>query len=440
MRVAIGELDTRGRLLGLGLYLQRQGWLLVVGWLLLLFCVINYLLPRVPSADANIYVLQPLLWSSLGGLALWSWRREMRDAAFPADRWLVLLAALVGAFQIAVFVLAGVLAGFGHSPYAHSLHLMALNMWFVGTRIVGLELARWYLVASLGRRDIFLGIGAAWLLLSLMEVPVATFDQLGAPESAFRLTGQTLLPTAAEGLLATYLVLVGGPLASIAYRGSLAAFEWLSPILPNLEWTAVAFLGTVVPVLGLLIVRDSIQWRAASESEDGFVLYRVVQVQRDAGEVASIDQGKMQWCVASKMRRVMEGLFWGTAWMLVAVVGVSLLWFNTGLLGVRPTLVAGVSMEPTFETGDVVVTRKVSAEDIQVGDIIRYRSANGFILHRVVDIDAGTGQRVFITRGDNSDVDDDPVLASQVEGKVILTIPKIGWVAIATKNFINWLR
>jgi len=141
MRVAIGELDTRGRLLGLGLYLQRQGWLLVVGWLLLLFCVINYLLPRVPSADANIYVLQPLLWSSLGGLALWSWRREMRDAVFPADRWLVLLAALVGAFQIAVFVLGGVLAGFGHSPYAHSPHLMALNIWFVGTRLVGLELA-----------------------------------------------------------------------------------------------------------------------------------------------------------------------------------------------------------------------------------------------------------------------------------------------------------
>ncbi len=439
MRVAIGELGTRGRLRGLALHLQRQGWLLVVAWLLLLFYIINYLLPRVPSADANIYVLQPLLWSSLGGLALWSWRREMRDAAFPADRWLVLLAALVGAFQIAVFVLGGVLAGFGHSPYAHSPHLMALNIWFVGTRLVGLELARWYLVASLGRRDVFLGIGAAWLLLSLVEVPVATFDQLGAPESAFRLAGQTLLPTAAEGLLATYLVLVGGPLASIAYRGSLVAFEWLSPILPNLEWIAVAFFGTVAPVLGLLIVRDSIEWRAARENEDSFVLYRVIQIQRDAGEVASINRSKMQWRVVSKMRRVIEGLFWGTTWMLIAVVAVSLLWFNTGLLGVRPTLVAGVSMEPTFETGDVVVTRKVSPEDIQVGDVIRYRSEKGFILHRVVDIDAGTGEHVFITRGDNSGVNDDPVMASQVEGKVILTIPKIGWVAIATKNFINRL-
>jgi signal peptidase len=439
MRVAIGQPGTRGRWLELALGLQRQGWALVIGWLLLLFYVINYLLPRVPSADAQIYVLQPLLWSSLGGLAFWSWRREMRGAVFPADRWLLLVAVMVGAFQIALLVLAGVLAGFGNSPYAHHIHLMALNMWFVGTRLVGLELARWYLVVALGRRSIFLGVGVAWLLLSLIAVPAASFDQLGQAETAFRLTGRTLLPTAGENLLATYLVLVGGPLASIAYRGSLAAFEWLSPILPNLEWAGIAFLGTVAPVLGLLIVRDSIQWRAARESEDSFVLHRVVKTDRDAGEAASISRGEMPWRAVPKVKRVVEGLFSGTTWILVAVVAVSLLWFNTGLLGVRPTLVAGVSMEPTLETGDVVITRKIPTEDIKVGDIIHYRSENGSVLHRVVDIQTGTRGLVFVTRGDNNNVNDDPVLASQVEGEVVVTIPKIGWVAIGAKKLINWL-
>jgi signal peptidase len=302
-----------------------------------------------------------------------------------------------------------------------------------------MELARWYLVATLGRRSIFLGVGAAWLLLSFVGVPATSFDQLGQAETAFRLTGRTLLPTAAEGLLATYLVLMGGPLASIAYRGSLAAFEWLSPILPNLEWAATAFLGTVAPVLGLLVVRDSIEWRAARESEDNFVLYRVLQVERGADQAVSVNLDGMQWRVVSKVKRVIEGLFWGTTWVLVAVVAVSLLWFNTGLLGARPTLVAGVSMEPTFETGDVVITRKVSAEDIQVGDVIHYRSEKGFVLHRVVDIQTDKGEPVFITRGDNSGVNDDPVRASQVEGEVVLTIPKIGWVAIGAKKLINWL-
>lgn len=381
----------------------RQGWVLVAGGLLLLFYITSYLLPRVPSADLNIYVLQPLLWSSLGVLALGLWRREMRGTAFPIDRWLLVTAVLVGLFQIALFVLAGVLAGFGNSPYAHRIHLMALNIWFVGTRLVGLELARWYLVVALGPRSVLLGVAVAWLLLSLVAVPVASFDQLREAETAFRMSGRTLLPTASENLLATYLVLVGGPLASIAYRGSLAAFEWLSPILPNLKWTITAFLGTVAPALGLLIVRDLMEWRTAPQ------------------ETAT------------------KGSSWGMGWVLVAVLAVFLFWFNTGLFGVRPALISGHSMDPTLMVGDIAITREVSASDIEVGDIVRYRLGGTSILHRVLEIRREGGRTVFITKGDNNNVEDRPVDESQLEGKLVVTIPKVGWVPIGLKKLIDRL-
>jgi hypothetical protein len=43
----------------------------------------------------------------------------------------------------------------------------------------------------------------------------------------------------------------------------------------------------------------------------------------------------------------------------------------------------------------------------------------------------------FITRGDANNTDDPPVLASALEGKVVLTVPKIGWVTIGIRQVIG---
>lgn len=380
------------------LALSRWGWALVIGWLACLFYATNALLPQIAPADVNVYILQPLLWASLGALALALWRAEEGAAALPQDRWLTALAALVGLFQVTLFVLAGLLAGFGRSPYARQVHLVALNLWFVGTRLAGLELARWYLIRSLGRRSTFLGVALAWLALSVVSLPMAGFGQLREAETAFRFSGRLILPTAAENLLATYLALVGGPLPALAYRGTLAAYEWLSPILPNLQWTFTAFLDTIAPVLGLLIVRDLLSWRAGA------------QARRSAS---------------------------GTGWVMLAVFVVFLFWFNAGLFGVRPALISGISMEPTIKAGDIAITRPVSPDDVQVGDIVRFRQGKTAILHRVVEIQRESGKTVFITQGDNNNTTDEPWEADRLEGKLVLVIPKVGWVAIWLKQLIG---
>lgn len=399
MSEATGDLGLRRH--GLAPALPRWGWALVTGWLVLLFVITNGLLSRVAPADLNIYVLQPVLWSSLGVLVFWLWRQEDREVAFPKNRWLAAVAALAGLFQVALFVLAGLLAGFGRSPYARQTHLVALNLWFVGTRLAGLELARWYLVRSLGRRSTFLGVAVAWFLLTVVTLSMASFGQLSQGETAFRFSGRLLLPTAAENLLATYLAFIGGPLPALAYRGTLAAFEWLSPILPNLQWTFTAFLGTVAPVLGLLIVRDLLSWRAASQEAVG--------PKRSSS---------------------------GTGWVLLVVFVVFLFWFNAGLFGVRPALISGISMEPTIKAGDIAITRPVSPGDVRVGDIVRYRQGHTAILHRVMEMYRQGDKTIFITKGDNNNTADAPWDSSQLEGKLVLLIPKVGWVPILLRQLI----
>ena len=78
-------------------------------------------------------------------------------------------------------------------------------------------------------------------------------------------------------------------------------------------------------------------------------------------------------------------------------------------------------------------------DSIRVGDIIRFRQDDIYILHRVVDVEASGNDIWFVTRGDANNVDDLPIVAGQVEGKLLLTVPKIGWIAIGVRALIGWL-
>ena len=82
--------------------------------------------------------------------------------------------------------------------------------------------------------------------------------------------------------------------------------------------------------------------------------------------------------------------------------------------------VATGSMANTINIGDIVVV-KVN-EEFKENDIIVYKEENSFITHRVIKID---GQDL-ITRGDANNSEDKPIKSSQILGKVIYTIPKIG--------------
>ena len=86
-------------------------------------------------------------------------------------------------------------------------------------------------------------------------------------------------------------------------------------------------------------------------------------------------------------------------------------------------------MQPTICDGDLIVVEPIAASAIKIGDIILYEGKENVVAHRVVD--AKIGQRpktsssvcsphyAFILRGDSSYIDDEPVHAEHILGKVI---------------------
>ncbi|HJX61039.1 MAG TPA: signal peptidase I [Dehalococcoidia bacterium] len=376
-------------------------WLLIVGWVIGIYFIIYFLLPRLPlSASGSVYVVQPALWMSLGlvGLLLWRWGLQDKPRL---SAYLVAVGLLAGAFHVALLVLSGVLLGFGHSPYGDSPPVVAQNLLYVGSGVLGLELARAYLVAVFARRSGLAALAFVSLFLALVTIPKARFMDLGGGEGGFEVFGDTFLPTLSESVLASFLALLGGPLASIAYRGALEAFQWFSPILPDLSWSVAAFVGTLAPAIALLIVRG------------------VAVPTPGAAEEAPSEGRRDSWVLFPSG---------------VAIAAVSLLWLSTGLLGVRPALVAGQSMEPALRAGDVVLTREVSADDVGVGDIVRFTRGGTTILHRVKETYESGGTKWIVTKGDANNVNDNPITDDDIEGEVLLTIPKIGWVGIFVKN------
>lgn len=125
----------------------------------------------------------------------------------------------------------------------------------------------------------------------------------------------------------------------------------------------------------------------------------------------------------------MKAIFTLYRWILYPVIIVYLLLSVAPLLaGIRPYIVLSASMEPTIMTGALGYINTHDCENVSTGDIVAYTMGDEItVLHRVVGVNEdGT----YVTKGDNNEKEDFVSLTpSQIVGKVIFSIPKLGYIA-----------
>ena len=325
------------------------------------------------------------------------------------------MAALIGIFQIVALIDAGLVTGFGKSPHSFTPRGLTINSIYVLSPLLGIELSRAHLMKNFGRRKPVLTLGLVTLLYSfIMSMSIVGFLGLLTSNDPLPLAdflGSRFLPTLTANLLASYLALIGGPMASLAYRGPVIAFESFSPILPDLTWGFEALIGVMVPTIGFVVVSQTTPQK----------ILRKFGIQTEPKKFARPKAKK------SSLR----------GWTIISILCVLLVWASTGLLGFYPTVVASGSMRPTMEVGDLAIVVSTDPSKIQVGDVIQYWQEGEMTLHRVVDIHQTEGSRLFVTKGDDNPISDaNPVFPAQIRGKLIFTIPKLGWIPIYTKTAI----
>ncbi len=379
-------------------------WWLVFGLVVAIYCLINLALPHLPvSGFIRSYVVQPVLW----GLLAWAvlvLPKYRPVAKLNVRSAIIQLALMIGFFQVLFYVIGGLFSSFGKSPYSFTPTGILTNLIFVGSMLVGMELSRAWLINHLGKHHTFLALAFVGLLYTLLAIPLDRITGLRPELESITFLNSTFLPLLAENLLASLLALLAGPLAAIVYRGMLQGFWWFSPILPDLSWAFKGLIGTATPIVGLVVVNSFYAAKA----------------------------GRGQ-----PKRQTKEGCPVG--WIITSIIAVVIIWFSVGLFPFHPSLVASGSMSPVMEAGDVVIIAKVSADVIKEGDIIQFRKEEKItVMHRVIEIQDTEGAILFITKGDaNDEPDKDPVIPANVVGKLVLTIPKIGWASIMVKSFFT---
>lgn len=118
----------------------------------------------------------------------------------------------------------------------------------------------------------------------------------------------------------------------------------------------------------------------------------------------------------------------------------------------KPALVSAYtivspSMVPSINVLDVIVTTRVSdPSKIKVGDVITfnstdYRSSGVTVTHRVRKIEkTSDGKYLFTTKGDANNTEDatrQPF--SSIYGKVLIRIPKLGYIQYILSSVLGWV-
>ncbi|MEM2280758.1 MAG: hypothetical protein QXZ68_02045, partial [Candidatus Bathyarchaeia archaeon] len=214
-------------------------------------------------AGLMIYFFSILCWSLAALTILWICGAEKIREWFNKN--VTTIALLVAVFQISALIFSGLFTSFGASPYAFTPTAIAINIAYFLSPIIAMELSRAYLIKSCPRKRIFTGIALIALFFTFISTPLIKFITPKTLTETVKFLGSDLLPTFAQSILATYLALLGGPTASIAYLGTIEAFEWLCPILPNPDWPIKALITTLIPAIG---------FTSASQTVSPFTLMR----------------------------------------------------------------------------------------------------------------------------------------------------------------------
>jgi len=105
-------------------------------------------------------------------------------------------------------------------------------------------------------------------------------------------------------------------------------------------------------------------------------------------------------------------------------------------LGITKEQFLKFSFKDGFDKGDIIIVRGMKNEGYKIGNVIIFSVSTQKtpIIHRIVKIEETSDGKIYSTKGDHNlgqlDVEK-KILSSQIIGKAVFIIPKLGWAKLA---------
>ncbi len=365
--------------------------------IIVLSMVLGYqVLPLLIGSTGYLFVFKPLFWFGLS-LYIWKKPRCKFKGKLKLYNFILMWSTICAIFYIFVFFSGGFLDGIGASPYAKNIQGIIINVFSFGSVIVMMEWVRNYLINRVKKEYLITFCLLTVVVFSLYRLNLRVITGLDTWTQFIQYAGEYALPEIMVNILLTYMVYLGGAYPAMIFSTLTSLPMWVFPVLPNLAWITKAFIGIMMPVVFILVIRQVYQKQA-----------REIKLKEQKKENAG-------------------------SWIAVSVISIVLIWFAVGVFKVFPTVILTGSMEPVLYPGDVALIKKCDSKEVQVGDVIHYWKEQIFIVHRVIEIDEVKEE--LRTKGDNNSAPDSkPVTPGQIRGKMIGKIPKLGWLNLFLKS------
>ena len=106
--------------------------------------------------------------------------------------------------------------------------------------------------------------------------------------------------------------------------------------------------------------------------------------------------------------------------------------------GYKSFVIVSGSMEPTIMTGDAILVKEVSEDEIKTNDIISFSQEGTIVTHRITEMIEENGVKKYKTKGDNNNSEDkEKITYEKIEGKYQFRIRQFGVMVEILKNKIT---
>lgn len=311
---------------------------------------------------------------------------------------------ICGVSYILIYFGLGVVLGFGKSPYAKGISGISLNLFIYIVPIIAKELVRGFLIVNFAKKSI-LKIAIITIIMIISDIYIAQIMKLNNIKELVIYLTQSFGPIICVNVFASYACYIADPLTSIIFIGIMNAIEFISPVLPDLQWLSRGLINISVPIFSYMAL--SFYHNKISKA------YKEYKVKK-------------------------ENVFSLAA---VSVFCILLIWFVVGVFPMYPSVILTGSMKPIINPGDIVVIKKIQdvkdIENLKIGDVIQFKRGDILIVHRIIDFDENKddGLIYYRTKGDNNSAEDKEIVnPNDVKGTVYKTIPKLGILTLLLRS------
>ena len=309
---------------------------------------------------------------------------------------------IISIIYFIIYYILGVIIGYSYNVYSTSFIGILRNIIVIVVPLLFREEVR--------SRFLFLnkkkfGIFFITLLFIVLELFSSTFFTYSNNEELFINFFSVFLPIVLENILLTYLAYIGIRSTVYAYFIPMLISRYFIPITLDVDWFFALLFQLILVVVIFYVSFNEYLWK-----EKRIYSYKT-----------------------NKTNSVI--------YLFGVVLIVSFGLFVAGVFKYRPVAILTYSMEPIFTRGDAVIVEKLDDEEknkLKKGDIIQYQVDKTVVIHRIIKVKKEDNKKVYILKGDNNNAKDPkPVYMEQIMGKVLFSIPKVGYPSVWLSEFLH---